>query len=70
MNPALESMAATLDPLATAAAIEGISARVDATIAGLAAEQRATLVDAGFGYAIARWAHREDHIAQIEAVLD
>lgn len=63
-------MASTLDPVATAAAVEGVSARVDATIAGLTAEQRAALVDAGFGYVIARWAHREDHIAQIEAVLD
>ena len=70
MNPTLEAMAPTLDPAATAAAVEQLSARVDATIAGLSAEQRAALVDAGFGYVVARWAHREDHIAQIEAVLD
>ncbi|MCY3655966.1 MAG: DinB family protein [Chloroflexi bacterium] len=70
VNPTLEAMALTLDPAATAAAVEQLSARVDATIAGLSAEQRAALVDAGFGYVVARWAHREDHIAQIEAVLD
>ena len=70
VNPTLEAMASTLDPVATAAAVEGISARVDATIAGLTDEQRAELIDAGFGYVVARWEHREDHIAQIEAVLD
>lgn len=70
VNPALEALASTIDPVATAGAVEEISARVDATIAGLSAEQRAQLVDAGFGYVVARWAHREDHIAQIEAVLD
>ena len=70
MNPTLEAMALTLDPVATAAAVEEVSARVDATIAGLSADERAELADAGFGYVVARWAHREDHIAQIEAVLD
>lgn len=69
MNPTLEAMAPTLDPTATAAAVEQLSARVDATIAGLSAERRDQLVGAGFGYVVARWAHREDHIAQIEAVL-
>ena len=70
VNPALEAMASTLDPVATAAAVEEISARVDATLAALSDEQRAQLVDGGFGYVVGRWAHREDHIAQIEAVLD
>lgn len=70
VTPALEAMASTFDPVATAAAVEELSARVDATIAGLSAEQRAQLVADGFGYVIGRWAHREDHIAQIEAALD
>ena len=69
-NPALEAIAPLLDPRATAAAVEALARQLDDTIAGLTAGQRAELVAAGSGYAVRRWAHREDHIAQIEAVLD
>ena len=36
----------------------------------LTAGQRAALREAGQEYAFRRWPHREEHIAQIEAVLD
>ncbi len=42
---------------------------VDATLAGLSAARRDSLVAEGLGFAVERWQHRHDHIAQIEAVL-
>ena len=42
---------------------------VDATVAGLTAAQRAELFEQEVGFAVERWRHREDHVAQIEAVL-
>ena len=70
VNSSLEAIAGLLDPAAVAASVAAIAARLDATAEGLTAEQRAELAAAGFAYAISRWEHREDHIAQIEAVLD
>lgn len=70
VNPSLEAMSVALDPEAVAASIEATCRRLDATVEGLTAQQRRELADAGFGYAVARWAHREDHIDQIEAALD
>ena len=69
VNAALEAIAPLLDPAAAATSAAATARQLDATIAGLTAGQRAELVAAGSGYAIRRWAHREDHIAQIEAVL-
>ncbi|MCY4455870.1 MAG: hypothetical protein OXC56_06090 [Chloroflexi bacterium] len=70
MNLSLEAIAHLLDPAAVAASVAAIAARLDATAEGLTAEQRAELDAAGFAYAVSRWEHREDHIAQIEAALD
>ena len=68
-NPALEAIAPLIDAAAAAAAAEAAARQLDATIATLTAGQRAELVAKESGYAIRRWAHREDHIAQIEAAL-
>ncbi len=59
-----------LAPAPVAASLAAIAARLAATAEGLTAEQRAELDAAGFAYAVSRWEHREDHIAQIEAALD
>ena len=69
-NPALEAIAPLLDPAAAVASAEATARQLDATITSLTAGQRAELVAKGSGYAIRRWAHREDHIAQIEAALN
>ena len=70
VNPSLEAMSAALNPAAVAASVEATCRRLDETVEGLTPQQRRELADAGFGYAVARWAHREDHIDQIEAALD
>ena len=42
---------------------------VDATVADLSADQRASLAENGLAFAVQRWPHRDEHVAQIEAVL-
>lgn len=69
VNDTLEAVAPLLH--ASRAGSEAVRAAelVDATVAGLTAAQRAELFEQEVGFAVERWRHREDHIAQIEAVL-
>ncbi len=69
VNQTLEAIAAMFDPAAAGPAAVEAAARLDATSLGLSAEQRAALREAGQEYTFRRWPHREEHIAQIEAVL-
>ena len=69
VNQTLEAIAGTFDPAAAGPAAVEAAERLDATSMGLSAEQRAELREAGQEYAFRRWAHREEHIAQIEAAL-
>lgn len=69
VNGGLERVAQRVDPAAAAGlAIEAAEA-VDATIAGLDAGLRAPLLGGEDAYMIRRWAHREEHLEQIEAGL-
>ena len=69
MNDALEAVA----PLfrAPSAGREAVRAAqlIDATVAALPAAQRASLAQTGLGFAVQRWPDRDEHVAQIEAVL-
>ena len=69
-NAALELIAGSFGPEAVAAAAVEAAARLDTTATDLTAGQRAALREAGQEFAFRRWPHREEHIAQIEAVLD
>ena len=69
VNPTLEAIAATFDADAVGPAAVDAAARLDATSMGLSAGQRSALREAGLEYTFRRWPHREEHIAQIEAVL-
>lgn len=69
VNPTLEAIAAMFDPAAVGPAAVEAAERLDATSMGLSAEQLSALRDAGQEYTFRRWPHREEHIAQIEAVL-
>ena len=69
VNDTLETVAPMLSAGATGPEAVRGAALVDATVARLSDEQRAALVVEGLDWAIERWRHREDHIAQIEAVL-
>ena len=42
---------------------------VDATVAALSAEQHASLAQNGLSFAVRRWPHRDEHVAQIAAAL-
>ena len=69
VNAALEAIAGLFDPRAAAAEAVAAAERLDATVAGLAAEQIAALRDANEEYPFRRWPHREEHIGQIEDAL-
>ena len=69
VNPTLEAIAGMFDAEAAARTAVEAAAAVDAAAATLTAEERAALRDAGQEYAFRRWPHREEHSAQIEAVL-
>ena len=70
VNPSLEAVAGMFDPEAVGAVAVEAAERLDATSMSLTAGQRAALREAGQEYTFRRWPHREEHIAQIEAVLD
>ena len=69
-NAALELIAGSFGPETVASAAVEAAARLDTTATDLTAGQRAALREAGQEFAFRRWPHREEHIAQIEAVLD
>ena len=69
VNEALEAIAALVDADAAAAAAVEAAARLDATVEGLGESRRGALREAGGGYAVGRWPHREEHAARIEAAL-
>ncbi len=68
-NATLESIVGLFDPNAAGPTAVEAAERLDATSRGLSVEQRSALRDAGQEYAFRRWPHREEHVAQIEAVL-
>ena len=68
-NATLVAMAPLFRSKAVGEIAVSAAERLDATLQGLTAEQRDSLREAGLGYAIDRWQHREEHLAQIDAVL-
>ncbi len=68
-NATLESIAPLFRADIAADMAVTAAERLDATLAKLSAEQHAALREAGFAYAIERWPHHEEHLAQIEEVL-
>ncbi|MXY88834.1 MAG: hypothetical protein F4Y92_08245 [Dehalococcoidia bacterium] len=69
VNDTLEAVAPLLRGEAAGQEAVRAAMLVDATVAGLSEAQRMSLAEEGVGFAVQRWQHREDHIAQIEAVL-
>ena len=69
VNDTLEALASIIRPDTVGPEAVRAAELVDATLAGLSAAQRDALVADGLGFAVERWRHRDDHIAQIEAVL-
>ena len=69
-NAALELIAGSFDPETVGSVAVEAAEGLDAAALGLTAEQRTALREAGQEFAFRRWPHREEHIAQIEAVLD
>ena len=68
-NPTLEVIAPlfrgdAVGPMAVRAA-----ERADAALRALTPAQRAALLEAGLAFAVERWRHRDEHAAQIEAVV-
>ena len=68
-NDTLAALAPLLRADVVGAQAVRASELVDATLASLPAAERESLVSEGLGFAIERWRHRDDHIAQIEVVL-
>ena len=69
VNDTLVSLASVIRPDTVGPEAVRAAELVDATLAGLSAARRDSLVAGGLGFAVERWQHRYDHIAQIEAVL-
>ncbi|MCY3887560.1 MAG: hypothetical protein OXG19_07675 [Chloroflexi bacterium] len=69
VNDTLEAVAPLVS--ASSAGLEAVRAAqlVDGTLAALSAAHRASLAEDGLSFAVERWRHRHDHIAQIEAAL-
>ena len=68
-NATLEAIAPLFDPGAVGAVAVRAAEQLDATLESLTGDQLESLRRAGVAYAIERWRHREDHVAQIEEVL-
>ncbi len=68
-NATLEAIAPLFDPATAGAVAVRAAEQLDATLESLTGEQLESLRREGFAYAIERWRHREDHVAQIEEVL-
>ena len=68
-NATLEAIAPLFDPAAAGAIAVQAAAQLDATLESLTGDRLESLRQEGFAYAIERWRHREDHVAQIEEVL-
>ncbi|MCY3505785.1 MAG: DinB family protein [Chloroflexi bacterium] len=68
-NATLEAIAPLFDAGEAGAIAVQAAEQLDATLEALTGDQLESLRQTGFAYAIERWRHREDHVAQIEAVL-
>lgn len=68
-NATLEEIAPLFDTGAAGDMAVRAAEQLDATLEALTGDQLEALRQAGVAYAIERWRHREDHAAQIEAVL-
>ncbi|MEE8337644.1 MAG: maleylpyruvate isomerase N-terminal domain-containing protein [Dehalococcoidia bacterium] len=69
VNEGLGPLLAHIDPASAVTLATAAAKAVDATIAGLAPDVREALLATDDAYQVQRWSHREEHIAQIEAVL-
>ncbi|MXY36614.1 MAG: hypothetical protein F4052_01195 [Dehalococcoidia bacterium] len=68
-NATLEAIAPLFDAGAAGDMAVQAAEQLDATLQALTGDQLESLRQEGVAYAIERWRHREDHVAQIEAVL-
>ena len=68
-NATLEAIAPLFDAGEAGAIAVRAAEQLDATLEALTGDQLESLRQSGVAYAIERWRHREDHVAQIEAVL-
>jgi hypothetical protein len=69
VNPSLEPLLFALPPRTALELALGAGELVNATVAGLDAAARSTVEASEHAYLARRWAHREEHMAQIEAGL-
>ena len=69
-NTTLETIAGIFDSNTVASLTVEAAEGLDAAAIDLTAGQLTALREAGQEYAFRRWPHREEHIAQIEGVLD
>ena len=68
-NATLEAIAPLFDAGAVGAIAVRAAEQLDTTLESLTSDQLESLRQEGLAYAIERWRHREDHVAQMEAVL-
>ena len=68
-NATLEAIAPLFSPSIAGDIAVKAAEQLDDAIGSLTTEQQDALHEAGFAYAIERWPHRDEHLAQIEAVL-
>ncbi len=68
-NEALEPLLALLDPDAVGDLVVEAAQAVDELVATLSEAQIAAVLGGEHAYVVRRWRHREEHIAQVEAVI-
>ncbi len=68
-NEALEPLLALVDPHAIDELVVEVAQAVDELVASLEEGQLSAVLESDHAYIARRWRHREEHIAQIEAVL-
>lgn len=70
VNAALEPLLTALEPRTAARLAVEFARELDGKIEAVSEAVRAEIVGGGFGYIVERAAHRLEHLAQIEAVVD
>ena len=69
VNAGIATLAPLVDPGASGSLAVRSAEQIDAAVAALAPDRRAVILASADDYAVRRWRHREEHIAQIEAAL-
>ena len=69
VNAGIAALAPLVDPDASGSLAVRSAEQIDAAVAALAPDRRAAILASADDYAVRRWRHREEHIAQIEAAL-